>query len=181
MWFTETPWPPVAICLVISAVFFGKWFTGRNPRNMIAAASFVALSGVIIVVESLIVTERERVGIALTDLAADFQRGDADRCAEFFSNSDRTDRDLVRRAAGMVKIDSPIRITDLAINLSSTSSRATSDFRANATASYQGHQEHGWTHWELTWQREANEWKIVRVRRLRFLGGEEIEPLSVME
>ena len=81
----------------------------------------------------------------------------------------------------MVQIEGPIRISDLSIDMSSTESRAVATFRASATAKFQGHSDRGHTRWELTWQREGNDWKVIRVRRLKFIGEGEASPLSVME
>ncbi len=99
----------------------------------------------------------------------------------FFSPQDQADRQLVGQAAGMVQIEGPIRISDLSIDMSSTESRAVATFRASATAKFQGRSDRGHTRWELTWQREGNDWKVIRVRRLKFIGEGEASPLSVME
>ena len=81
----------------------------------------------------------------------------------------------------MVQIEGPIRISDLSIDMSSTESRAVATFRASATAKFQGRSDRGHTRWELTWRREGNNWKVTRVRRLKFIGEGEASPLSVME
>jgi hypothetical protein len=181
MWFTETPWPPFFICSVLAATFFAQWYMHRQRRQLQLSVAFLALGGLVILVERLIVTESERVENNVYALARAFEAGDAEHCAEFFSAHDATDRDLVRGAAGSVHVVGSIRITDLSVQMSSAESRATSTFRASATVSYLGRQEHGYTRWELTWQREADEWKIVRIRRLHFVGEGEIPPLSPQE
>jgi hypothetical protein len=179
-WFTETPWPPFLICFIIAAGLFARWITDRRRPLIVASAAFLALGGLIIVIATLIVTERERVAAALYDLARAFADGNAARCATFFSDEDQQDRELVRTAAGMVKIDGPIHITDLAIDMSSAEPRATATFRASATASFQNNSARVLTRWEFTWQREGSDWKITRVRRLRALGEGELPPLSAV-
>jgi hypothetical protein len=180
-WFTETPWPPFLICLIIAAGLFARWIVLRERRFLVASLAFLGVGGVIIVVSMLIVTERERVASSLYALARAVEQGDAERSASFFSDQDDADRTLVRGAVAAVKIDGPIHITDLVIDMSSAQSRATATFRASATARFENTSGRALTRWELTWQREGPDWKIVRVRRLRAIGEGELPPLSAME
>ena len=76
MWFTETPWPPFCICSVIAAVFFAQWYVHRRPRQLQLSIAFLALGGVVILVERLIVTESERVENNVYALARAFEAGD---------------------------------------------------------------------------------------------------------
>jgi hypothetical protein len=69
----------------------------------------------------------------------------------------------------------------MAVQMSSAESRATTTFRASATVNYDGHEQHGATRWELTWQREGGDWKITRIRRLHFVGEGEIPAFSAQE
>lgn len=181
MWFTETPWPPFLICSVLAAVFFARWYVHRGPRQLQLAIGFLALGGVVIVVERLIVTESERVENNVYELARAFEAGDAPRCVDFFSLHDSQDRALVERAITSAHIVGHIRVTDVSVQMSSAESRATTTFRASATVNYEGRQQHGATRWELTWQREGGEWKITRIRRLHFVGDGEIPPFSAQE
>jgi hypothetical protein len=181
MWFTETPWPPFAICVVIAAILFGRWMMVRRTGLLLAAGVFLVLGSAVVVVESLIVTDAERVEAGVYDLAKAFESRDVERCLEFFSANDQADRDLLRRAARLATIDGPIRISDLSVALSSARSRATSRFRASADVSFQGHHDRARTHWELTWQREGNDWKVVHVRRLSLLGENEVGAFSIAE
>ena len=148
---------------------------------MIASIVFLAGAGGIFLADRLIITEPKRVEAGVYGLAKAFQAADIERCMEFFSPRDKADRQLVAQAAGMVEIEGPIRITDLSIDMSSAQSRAVATFRASATAKFQGHSDRGHTRWELTWQREGTDWKIIRVRRLHFIGEGEASPLSMME
>jgi hypothetical protein len=181
MWFTETPWPPFFICSVIAALFFSQWYMHRRPRELYIALGCMAVGGLVILVERLIVTESERVENNVYALARAFEAGDGERCAEFFSARDAKERDTVMGVARTVKIVGHIRITDLAVQISSAESRATTTFRASATVNFQGRDYHGYTRWELTWQREASEWKITRIRRLRFVGEGEMDWMAPQE
>jgi hypothetical protein len=181
MWFTETPWPPFCICSIVAAVFFAQWYIHRRPRQLQLSVAFLALGGVIILVERLIVTESERVENNVYALAHAFESGDGERCAAFFSEDDQQERELVRSVAGRVQIVGSIRLTDMSVQLSSANSRATSTFRASAIVNYQGRQDHVYTRWQLTWHREANEWKVVHIQRLHFVGDGPMEIMSPQE
>jgi ketosteroid isomerase-like protein len=174
-------WPLFFLCLTLSAALFGQWVLQRGRRQLLASTIFLAAAGAIFIADKLIITETKRVEAGIYGLAKAFQAGDVERCLDFFSAQDKADRQLVGQAAGMVEIEGPIRISDMTVEMSSAESRAIAKFRASATAKYQGHSDRGHTRWELTWQREGNDWKIVRVRRLRFIGEGEASPLSVME
>lgn len=175
MWFTETPWPPFIICLILSAGLFGRWTLTGSRSLLVASAAILFVGGAVVVVEKLIVTESERIEENIAALSKAFQAGDVTQCVDFISARDQADRDLLRQASGMVTIEGPIRISDLSVTMSSAESRAVAIFRASADASFAGHHDRARTRWELTWQREGKDWKIVRVRRLSFLGNGEFK------
>ncbi len=100
---------------------------------------------------------------------------------DFFSLQDAEDRAVVQNAVSAARIVGSIRITDMSVQMSSAESRATTTFRASATVNYLGREQHGATRWELTWQREGADWKIIRIRRLHFVGEGEIPPFSPQE
>jgi hypothetical protein len=174
-------WPLFFLCLILSAALFGQWVLQRSRRQIVAAGLFFVAAAAIFLADRFIITESKRVEAGIYDLAKAFQAGNVERCLEFFSPNDQTDRALVGTAAHMVEIEGPIRITDLSINMSSAESRAISTFRATATAKYQGRSDRVPTRWELTWQHEGNDWKIIRVRRLQLIGDQETNPLSAMQ
>jgi hypothetical protein len=174
-------WPLFFVCLILSAALFGQWFVQQRRRPLVLSLVFLVAAGGIFLADWLIITETKRVQAGIYGLAKAFQAGNVDECLDFFSPQDQTDRELVGRAAGMVQIEGPIRISDLSIDMSSTESRAVATFRASATARFQGRSDRGHTRWELTWRREGNDWKVTRVRRLKFIGEGEASPLSVME
>lgn len=174
-------WPLFVVCLVVSAALFGQWVLQRRRRQLVASAGFLAAAALIALTDALVVTEPKRVAANIESLAKAFHDGKVDTCLGFFSDRDEADRELIRRAAGLVEFEGPIRISDLSIDMSSAQTRAVATFRASASAKFQGHRDRGRTRWELTWQREGPDWKIIRVRRLKFLGEGEASPLSMME
>lgn len=174
-------WPLFFLCLILGAALLAQWLLQRGRRQIIAAAIFLAAAAAIFLTDRFIITETKRVQANIFDLAAAVQARNVERCLTFISESDTADRQLVGQAARMVEIQGPIRITDLSINMSSAESHAVSTFRATADVKFQNLTNRYPTRWELTWQREANDWKIVRVRRLQLIGDQETAPLAAVD
>jgi hypothetical protein len=173
-------WPLFFLCLILSAVLFGQWVLQRGRRQLMASTVFLLVAVAIFVADHFIITETKRVQAGIYGLAKAVQAGNVEQCLEFFSPNDKVDRQLVSTAVGMVEIEGSIHITDLSINMSSAESRAVTTFRATATAKYQGQSDRIPTRWELTWQREGIDWKVIRIRRLQLVGDQETNPLSAL-
>jgi hypothetical protein len=174
-------WPLFFLCLILGAALLAQWLLQRGRRQIVAAALFLLAAAAIFLADHFIITESKRVQANIYDLAKAVQTGNIERSLTFFSESDKPDRQLVSQAAGMVEIQGPIHITDLSINMSSAESRAVSAFRATADVKFQNQTNRYPTRWELTWQREGNDWKIVRVRRLQLIGDQETNPLAAVD
>jgi hypothetical protein len=174
-------WPLFFLFLILGAALLGHWLLQRGQRQLIAALAFLFAAALIVVGDHFIITETKRVRANVYDLAKAVQAGSVEQSLGFISESDKPDRELVSQVAGMVEIQGPIHISDLTINMSSAESRAVSTFRATADVRYQNQTNRYPTRWELTWQREGNDWKIVRVRRLQLIGDQETHPLAAAE
>lgn len=197
MWFTETPWPPIVGLCVIGVLLFLGWLSQRKTVFLAWVALCVALCGIVFVAEQQIVTPRERVELRLLEFAAAFQRdsmqqgvvnalipGPAPACLSFISASADTTRQLAQYALNFVDLPEPARISDVRTTMSNNDSRAITHFRASATVRAGGYADgvHHPSRWELTWQREQGDWKIVRVTRLHFMTGEPLQnPFTTRE
>lgn len=190
MWFTETPWPPILGFIVIGVLLFLGWMSQRKAIFLAGVALCVALCGIVFVVEQQIVTERERVEQQLLDFAVAFQRdsmqqglvnllipGPEPESLRYISASATGTRGLAVAALNFVDLPEPVRISDVRSTLSNNDSRAITQFRATAMVRAGGNAEafqHP-TRWELTWQREQGDWKIVRATRLNIMNGTPVE------
>ena len=190
MWFTETPWPPIIGLCVVGVLLFLGWVSQRNKVFLAGVAICVALCGIVFVVEQQIVTERERVEQTLLDFATTFQEdsmrqgfanlvipGPEPASLSFISASAEGTRRMASAALNFVDIPEPVRISDVRTTMSNNDSRAVTQFRASATVRAGGYPDgvHQPTRWELTWQRENEEWKILRATRLNFMSGEALQ------
>ena len=190
MWFTETPWPPIVGLVVIGVLFFLGWLSQRKMIFLAGVALCLALCGIVFVIERQIVTERERVEQTLLDFAATFQRdsmkqglvnlvipGPESESLSFISASATSTRGMAAAALNFVDLPEPVRVSDVRTTMSNNDSRAITQFRASANVKVGGYSEavHQPTRWELTWQREKGDWKILRATRLNFMTGEPLE------
>lgn len=197
MWFTENPWPPIIGLCLIGVLLFLVWLSQRKTAFLVGACLCVALCGVVWLVEEQIVTDREQVEQRLLDFAATFQReslqqgianailgGPEPQTLSFISASANEVRGLAMSGLQLVDVQDDFRISDVTTTLTNNNSRAIVHFRASATILVGGYGNIGRqpTRWELTWQREQGQWKVVRATRLHFLTGEPLQnPLSSHE
>ncbi len=196
MWFTETPWPGMIVLSVIGVFCCLGWLSRRQTGYLAGAALCVALSGFVFVLERQIVTERERVEQRLFDFAETFQRdslqqglanmvigGPVPRTLSFISASAEDVQHMAVEALRLVDVQDDIRISDVRTTLTNNDSRATTHFRASATVTVAiGNAGRQPTRWELTWQREKGEWKVLRAQRLNFISGRPLDhPLTGRE
>lgn len=190
MWFTETPWPPTIGLCVVGVLLFLGWMSQRKVAFLVGVVLCLALCGIVFVVEQQIVTERERVEQRLLDFAADFQRdsmqqglanllvrGQEPASLRYISATADGTRRMAESALNFVDLPEPVRISDVRTTMSNNDSRAVTQFRASATVRAGGHTDgvHQPTRWELTWQREREDWKILRATRLNFMTGEALQ------
>ncbi len=197
MWFTETPWPPIIGLCVVGVLLFLGWMSQRKAMFLAGVALCLALCGIVFVVEQQIVTERERVEQRLLDFAVAFQRdsmqqglvnllirGPEPASLSYISASADGTRRMAEAALNYVDLPEAMRISDVRTTMSNNDSRAVTQFRASATVRAGGNADgvHYPTRWELTWQREKGDWKILRVTRLNFMTGEALQnPFTTRE
>ena len=174
MWFTETPWPPILILAVIAAGFGAAFISTQRARLILPILVLAVLAIGIYVIEEQIVTERERVETSIHEVAAAFERQDMNGTLAYFSEQALLLRAIAANAVLGVQVQDDLRITDVSVELSNSESRAKSHFRANGSFSVMGFGDvgHQPTRWNVDWQKEGGEWRIVNVQRLDPINGE---------
>ena len=196
MWFTETPWPPLLILATIGVICAIGWKAQQRNAFLIGIILVTLAGAIVLVVESVIVTDKERVEASVRDLvwafqteswlydgASPFPGEDRIKTFSFISSRAHDLRMVVWKALQLVRVQDDLRVTDVRSTLKSQGSRATTHFRANATVMV-GHQDavgREPTRWELTWQRESGIWKVIRVQRLNVISGEPIRDMFAWE
>jgi hypothetical protein len=167
-WLTENPWPPIFILGIAAGVMVAVWTTQKRGAWLVAAMTAVVAAAAVYLVEKAIVTEGERVEQHVRDLVEAFVRGDRDRVVSFFSARAPELRTLALRGMDLVEFPSGIDVKDVSVRVTNENTRAVSLFRANGVVAVKGlgAQQPMPSRWQVTWQNEGNDWKIVEVVRL---------------
>jgi len=183
MWFTETPWPPIIILSVLAITSASYWLQRGRLRFLVATLFFAAGIVGTYVAERLIITDGERIEAAVFDMADAFDRRDEAGVLRYISPREQKLKELVEWGFTTVTDVDNLNITDVSVDLTSAGQRARSHLRANGrfhVAAY-GDVGHKATRWELTWQREGADWRIIDLRRLNVMTGEEIDQRAARE
>lgn len=173
MWFTETPWPPMFVCLVAACILLSVWYAKQKSAFLIAAGLLLIGAVAIFFVERVIVTDAEIIEQHVHDLAAAFQRKDADVAVGYFSVQAPELRAMVAAAIAFVEVKDDLDIKDVQVSMVAAKSRGLATFRANGTATIprMSVTQHVATMWRLTWHKEAGDWKIIELAELDPLSG----------
>jgi hypothetical protein len=173
-WFTENPWPPIFILGLVVCALLAVWSSQKRGIWLIGVLVAVMLAGAIFFVEKSIVTERERIEQKVLDLTAAFQLKDHDRTLSFFSAQEPELRQTAENALQWVTLDD-LDVKDFDVRLFGEGTGAVSRFRANGNGSGFGLRGHFATRWDVTWQKEGGDWKIIAVQRLGTLKDEKLQ------
>lgn len=183
MWFTETAWQPIIALTIAAAALLGMWSSSRRVLNLIGVILLALSAGVVYVVEQRIVTERERVEAAIFGVADAFRAADTGAVLEFISLRAPLELRLgIQLAMGpmQVRVQDDLRVTDVSVEMLSEDSRARAHFRANGRIYVGEHGDvgHQATRWNVTWQKEGGEWKILDVERLDPVRGHTVDLIT---
>lgn len=179
MWFVEDPWPPALLCGVGALVGLGLWVSSRRVLHLLIVVGCLFLAGAVFVVEAAIVTPGEQVQQLVLQLCDDFRRKEP-RVASYFSPTAPELQALAAGAIALVTIDDDLRVTDWQTKVTNHDSRAECHFRVNATINVMGIGNVGRqpARFVLTWAKEGNAWKIIRVQRLHPINGKQMAVLE---
>ena len=182
MWPTENPWPAAIALACLAIVFFGRFGSRRQSSSLIGGLVCLLLVGGYFVLDHFVVTPSEQVIQNIYDLSDAVKRQDIPKVLSYFSQQ-ANEREVVRTTLDKVKVKDDLRISDVWVRFRGAGSVAVSHFRANASitvnlAGFTSDVNYHPTRWELDWQREGAEWKIIEIRRLHFINGKEINFLS---
>jgi len=181
MWLlTENPWPVIVALSVVAVGVLVVWNTRGDNRLLIVAVIAIVLAGGAWELERRIVTERERLEARVLDLRDAVQAKELVAVLGFFSNSDLLLKIMATSGLAMVTFEDQIRVTALETTVTSEDTRGETRFRANVSLSVVGYGSvgHQPTLWSLSWRKEADEWRIVKVRRFHPLSHKELPPLA---
>lgn len=176
---TENPWPAMIVLACVAIVCFVQWAGSRRSSRLIAGFICVLAAGGCYLLDEFVVTPSELIVQHVRELTSAFQHQDVKRTLSFFSAQAIPERVLIASALDKVRVGDDLRVTDLNVTFKAANSLAISHFRANASVSLNmppvtADLSYHPTRWELDWQKEAGEWKVVKVHRLNPITGKEI-------
>ena len=178
-WFTENPWPPIFFLGIVACILLAVWSSQKRAIWLASALAVVACALTVFFVERAIITESERVERNIFELKTAFEHKDKTRTLSFFSLQAPEAREKVEQALEWVDLPDGVDIKDMDVRMSNENTRAVARFRANGTVSFRGlGTHHAPSRWEVTWQKEGNDWKIVDVVRLNPFKD---EPMGIFE
>jgi len=149
------------------------WTTTGKNGFLIAGSAMPVLCLGILLIDALVMTDREQVEQSVYDLADAFERGDQAETLNLISRQAPEIRSMAELALENVKLDGRLRVTDTRIEMKAGNSRASTHFRANGSLSYRGRSVgHQTSRWEFTWQKEGGQWKVIRVQQRHPQSGE---------
>ncbi len=178
VWIAETPWPVIVACSAVAALLYIGWYARGQGGYLVGAFVCLVLAVATFFVERYLVTESERVEMVLEELWSAVKSDDDEAVLNRISARAPDLRASVAHAIQRYQVSDEVRLTQVQVELTSQNSRALTRFRANGPISQAGSGTtwRGVTRWEFTWQREADEWRIIRITRLDPLTGEELSP-----
>lgn len=180
MWLTETPWPPIAIGVVLAIAFVIAWNLTRRGAYLMWAVGLLAACLLVYMLEQQIVTESERVEAAIYAVTGAYRDGDLEQTLSYISPSETALRLAVTGAIVLYDVKDDLRITAVEVDTKANDTLAVCRFRANATieAVKDSLRAAHPSYWEVTWQKIEGDWKIVGVQRLDVVTGKPIELYS---
>ncbi len=175
-WFTDDPWPAIFILVIAACVMLALWTSQK--RGIWLVGVLVMLSGAVALffIEKAIVTEKEQVEQNVLDLTSAFARKDKDQTLSYFSEQARSLQNIATSALEWIDLPQGLDIKDMDVRMTNENTRAVVRFRANGTVSFRNlASSHAASRWEVTWQKEARDWKIIDVVRLNPLKEEKMQ------
>lgn len=168
MWFTENAWQPMLLFTLLAMIAGMVWYRRLQSRYLIAMVCCLVMVAATWVIERSVVTARERVHDSVVGIVTAFQQRDLDLTVSYVSNQAEDLKTLIGTAHNLVEVKDDMRLTAIETELLNQNTRAKSKFRVNATikalhGDYTGYQP---THWEMTWQLEEGEWRMINLLKL---------------
>lgn len=185
MWFTETPWPPLAIIGLVGALFLWMALQTQRGKWLVAVGVSVVLALAVWFIERAIVTPGEQVEQHLLSLVDAFQKNDEPATLKYISAGPNSLSlvALVKLANAAVDIDPDYRITDVQIQTQANDTAATSHFRVNATLRLptQGNLGRKPFRFNGKWRIESGEWRLVEIEELDPINGKVLNRLDMVK
>lgn len=175
-WFTENPWP---LLLILGGAAVVAMISGAPKGRSVSIVCLLAAAGLYFV-ESAVVTPSEEVESQLQTMLEAFRSRDQatiDRC---IADESAGLRATAAQGLEKVSLTKDFHMKDLEVTVRDDGQTADAHLRANGTLKV----THGdmvarvFTRWQTVWKFMGSEWKLVEVKRLDPVNGQEIGVLE---
>lgn len=176
-WFTESAWPPIMILATGAVAGVAMFFTTQRVKYLLAVLPLIIFGPMIYAYERRTITERERVEAAVIGVVRAFEHEDRAGTLAFFSARHHELRRMANDTMDLVQPAGAFSVTDMSVTMLSRDSRALSRFRVTGPIKVLEFGDVGTrpSRWELTWQKEGGDWKIIDLQRLDPVSGERMD------
>jgi len=174
MWFTETPWPPIAILGLIAAGFLLAAMQTQAAKWLVAVAVCLLLGIAVWFIEKAVITPGEQVEAHVFAIVQAFQKNDEPGTLKFISPASVGLVALAQAGIKVVDLKEGYSVSDMQIKTLANKTAATSHFRVNGTISMptQGNLGHKPFRFNGKWRIEAGEWRLTEIEELDPISGE---------
>jgi hypothetical protein len=168
-WFTENPTPVLFACGAVAMVLLLRFFKTGHVRSLLPILGVAAFAGAAVLVDYLVVTDREQVQNVIYGAAADAERNDLDAVMKFISPGASTVREDLKRWVGKTKL-SLVKIAQLDVHVDIEANPPTATARFWVRAEGEAHNETAIYHnyvgrLIVDFRREGEKWLVVRYQR----------------
>jgi hypothetical protein len=171
-WLTENPWP---LLLIFAGTSVVAMISGAPKGRSVSVMCVLAAVGLYFI-ESAVVTPGEEVEAQLQMMLEAFRGRDQNTIDRLVADEAAKLRATAAEGLEMVTLSKDFHIKDLEVTVRADGQTADTHLRANGTLKLKnsGMDTRVFTRWQTVWKYIGTEWKLVEVRRLDPVNGQEI-------
>ena len=171
-WLTENPWP---LLLLFAGTAVIALISGAPKGRSVSVVCLLAVVGLYLT-EAAIVTPGELVEDQLQIMLDAFRDRNQDAINDCIADESPKLRETAAEGLKLVTLTKDFHIKDLEVTVRADGQTADAHLRANGTlkVNHGDMFSHVFTRWQTVWKHVGSEWKLVEVRRLDPVNGQEM-------
>ena len=171
-WLTENPWP---LLLLFAGTAVIALISGAPKGRSVSVVCLLAVVGLYLT-EAAIVTPGELVEDQLQIMLDAFRDRNQDAINDCIADESPKLRETAAEGLNLVTLTKDFHIKDLEVTVRADGQTADAHLRANGTlkVNHGDMFSHVFTRWQTVWKHVGSEWKLVEVRRLDPVNGQEM-------
>ena len=171
-WLTENPWP---LLLLLAGTGMVALISGVPKGRSVSVVCLLAVVGLYLM-EAAIVTPGESVERQLQNMLDGFRDRNHDAINDCIADESPKLRETAAEGLNIVTLTKDFHIKDLEVAVRIDGRTADAHLRANGTlkVNHGDMISHVFTRWQTVWKHDGSDWKLVEVRRLDPVNGQEM-------